>query len=145
MVYGSYDFTTNNDPADGEPTTPLKATALIYALITGPCPRIILFDIEKLDINGDRAFYRFSVAKAQDSLGLYTRSVVTHEGSDRGDGIWKCSKRDGNDCIHVLAARKYMRREDADETGENTNEGAVADGGFNICECAFSFQFERSI
>lgn len=70
----------------------------------------------------ERNFYRFSVAKAQDSLGLYSRAVVTHEGSDKGDGTWQCSKREGNNCIHISAARKYMRGEDADESS-TTHEG----------------------
>lgn len=145
MAFGAYDFTTNDEPTDGElkSTTQLKGT-VIYMLVTGPCPRTILFDIEKLGVSGDRVFLRFSVAKARDSLGLYSRAVVTHEGSDRGDGVWQCSKREGNNCIHILAARKYLRSGDADESSEEADESSAPNGGFDICESAFSFAW-RSI
>ncbi|KIK69730.1 hypothetical protein GYMLUDRAFT_146748, partial [Collybiopsis luxurians FD-317 M1] len=79
------------------------------------CLEVILFAKEIQSYDGEQAIHRFSVAKGRDTLALSNRIFVTHEGSDKGDGIWKCT-RDGRwNCVHIKAAQKYMNRKDTEE------------------------------
>ncbi|KAF9061681.1 hypothetical protein BDP27DRAFT_1428661 [Rhodocollybia butyracea] len=62
---------------------------------------------------------------------MSNRTVVIHEGSDMGDGTWRCSKREGENCVHILAARRYMRKEqnvDSDDEGELEGNEHVHNG-----------------
>lgn len=97
---------------------------------------MILFDKERLGIDSVRSVYRFSVGKAKNCVGMYNRTVVIHEGSDMGDGAWRCSKRDGENCVHIMAARRYMRKEqnvDSEDKGDEGNGHVNADG-IDICK-----------
>lgn len=56
-----------------------------------------------------------------------------------GDGAWRCSKREGENCVHILAARRYMRKEqnvDSDDEGELGGNEHVHNGtnGIDICK-----------
>lgn len=79
------------------------------------CLEVILFAKEIQSYDGEQAIHWFSVAKGRDTLALSNRVFVTHEGSDKGDSIWKCT-RDGRwNCVHIKATQKYMNRKDTEE------------------------------
>lgn len=57
--------------------------------------------------------------------------MVTHESSDKGDGVWKCNCNHPQ-CQHLGAAKKYLQQEEAEESADEDEdeidkEGSSAD------------------
>ena len=75
---------------------------------TGAPPQVILFDKEPVSYAGDQAIHQFSIGRSRDSFGMVNRSIVTHIGTDKGNGTWICAKRETS-CIHIRTAKRYMQ------------------------------------
>jgi hypothetical protein len=41
---------------------------------------------------------------------LNSRSIVSHHGTDAGNGLWKCSKDRMLDCVHIGKARDHLQK-----------------------------------
>ncbi|KIK65168.1 hypothetical protein GYMLUDRAFT_240473 [Collybiopsis luxurians FD-317 M1] len=98
----------------------------------GPYPTIILFLKESLGFEGNQAIHLFSVSKSGDSaIGISERAIVKHEGSDTGNGTWKCSSqnKDGQMCGHILTAQKFMKGTSDEVEGSQTEK---VTGGVDI-------------
>lgn len=67
---------------------------------------VILFSQESY--GSGRYINRFSV-ESKGSTQVSTRAIVTHEGTDVGDGLWTCTKDGGGRCAHVSAASKHIQ------------------------------------
>jgi hypothetical protein len=56
---------------------------------------------------------------------LNSFSVVSHNGPDNGNGVWKCSKDRSvaEDCIHMQKARDHLRKLVGGSPSERDDEG----------------------
>jgi hypothetical protein len=53
---------------------------------------------------------------------------MTHEGGDRGDGVWVCTKDGGTRCVHIKVAGDHLQkllRKDPEATAEGSDEMEV--------------------
>lgn len=84
----------------------------------------------------DRAIHRFSVGKGGDTSSLYGRVIVTHDGTDKGDGQWRCTKdmAHGPACIHIKAARRFLTQGQDEEAVEMDDMGETMGEGVDVCE-----------
>jgi hypothetical protein len=83
---------------------------------------VILFLREMCE--GGTYLNRFSVA-SQTSRQVNSRAIVSHEGSDRGDGEWTCTKDGGGKCLHIKVARDHLQKllqKDPDASAEALDE-----------------------
>ncbi|KAK7059100.1 hypothetical protein VNI00_001725 [Paramarasmius palmivorus] len=80
-------------------------------------------DIGKAGIEEELWIDRFSVACGSGSEALRSRTIVTHEGSDSGDGKWICVKCPKKRCVHIRKARVFLRS----LSGKENDEGEDCD------------------
>ncbi|KIK53467.1 hypothetical protein GYMLUDRAFT_178976, partial [Collybiopsis luxurians FD-317 M1] len=78
-----------------------------------------------LGFEGDQAIHLFSVSKSNDAIGISQWVIVKHEGSDAGEGSWKCSSqnKEGPMCDHIVAAKKFMKGSSDAEGPRKETEG----------------------
>lgn len=96
----------------------------------------MLFSKERIGVEGAQAIHHLSVANSTDSVGVSNRVIVIHEGSDKGDGVWKCVKNCGQRCIHIAAAQRYLGQDHSEDAEEDGEESLVDEiDGIDICKC----------
>ena len=110
---------------------------------TGVPPQVILFDKEPVSYAGDQAIHRFSIGRSRDSFGMANRSIVTHIGTDKGNGTWICAKRETS-CIHIRTAKRYMQYGAGDYSDGEESDDQMNREGLDICEQPkFAFFFHQ--
>lgn len=67
---------------------------------------VVLFLRENLDTDDNWINY-FSVPRSN-SGNAKNRAIVIHKGSNKGWGLWTCSKDKGNRCPHIQQAKHHL-------------------------------------